>query len=116
MELTLLKVLDETPQGLTTGFRLKLTCQAGAGEPFQLDVPILVSKDVLARRIPLPNLVVAYLKKEGLEAWPDLFVDSRRLNLEGLSAEEPALPLTLQLGGPDVLNAKALERLAARRG
>ena len=104
---------DQTPKGLTTGFRLHLNCATAAGQPFTLKAAILVSKDVLAKRIPLPTLVIAALQKSGLEEYVnELFVDSRRLNLDALSTQEPALPQSVALGGVEQLNAKALEKLA----
>jgi len=110
MDLTVIKVLDETPKGLTTGFRLKLTCSAN-GKQFVLDLPILVTKDVLTHNVPLPLIALEYLRKEGLSAWPDLFVDSRRFDLAKLGSQEPAYPLTLALGGIDALNQKALAQV-----
>ena len=77
---------------------------------------ILVSKDVVEKQIPLPNLVVAALAKSGLsDDGNELFVDSRRLDLSALSTTEPALPLTIQLGGMDVLNARTIEALVKKQ-
>ena len=115
MELTILGILDETPKGLTTGFRLKLTCQGPSGPSFVLDLPILVSREVMEQAIPLPLLVFRYLERNGLDAWPDLFVDTRRLDLTGLGATEPAYPHKLPLGGPELLNQRVLDRLAAKK-
>ncbi|MBI3831382.1 MAG: hypothetical protein HY291_17825 [Planctomycetes bacterium] len=112
MELTILNIIDETPKGLTTGFRLKLNCEAN-GATFMLDLPILIGKEVLAQKVPLPDLAIAYLKKNGLESYPDLFVDSRRIDLTTLGTA-PAFPLKITLGGMDVLNQKALEKLGKK--
>lgn len=111
MDLTIVSIVDETPKGLTTGFRLKLNCEAG-GKSFVLDLPMMVSKDVLVQKVPLPDLAIAYLKKNGLESFPDLFVDTRRIDLAALDKAVPSFPLTIPLGGMDVLNQKALEKLA----
>lgn len=110
MDLTIVSIVDETPRGLTTGFRLKLNCEAG-GKPFVLDLPMMVSKEVLAQKVPLPELAIAYLKKNGLESFPDLFVDTRRINLATLGPA-PSFPITVALGGMDLLNQKAIEKLA----
>jgi len=109
MEITVEKVVDDTPKGLSTGFRLKLHC-ACQGKTFQLDLPILLSKDVMEKKIPLQELVVSYLRKNGLDEYPDLFVDSRKLDLSNLGPV-PQFPLQLTLGGHDILAQKALERL-----
>jgi hypothetical protein len=116
MELTIVRVIDETPKGLTTGFRIKLICQVAGGPEFQLDLPILVGKEVLREQVPLPRLVLAYLQREGLDAWPDFFVDSRRLDLAGMDKTEPALPVTIPLGGVEMLAQRALEKLTGKKG
>lgn len=113
MELTILSIIDETPKGLTTGFRLKLNCEAN-GATFMLDLPILIGKEVLAQKIPLPDLAIAYLKKNGLESYPDLFVDSRRIDLTTLGGAAPAFPYKITLGGMDMLNQKAIEKLGKK--
>jgi hypothetical protein len=111
MELTILEVKDETPKGLTTGFRLKFKCQASSSAVFELDLPILVSKEVVARRIPLANLALAYLERHGLEEWPNLFVDTRRLNLDAAATGEAAFPRKITLGSAEVLNQRTVEKL-----
>jgi hypothetical protein len=116
MELTIVRVIDETPKGLTTGFRIKLICQVAGGPEFQLDLPILVGKEVLAQQVPLPRLALAYLRKEGLDAWPDFFVDSRRLDLSAIEKTEPAFPITIPLGGVELLAQRAVEKLTGKKG
>jgi hypothetical protein len=116
MKITIQSLDDQTPKGLTTGFKLDLQCLAEDGRAFPLTAVILVSKDVVEKQIPLPNLVVAALAKWGLsDDTTELFVDSRRLDLSALSTAEPALPLTIQLGGHDVLNTKTIETLVKKR-
>ena len=113
MDLTIQRVEDQTPKGLTTGFRVRLFCATTDGKPIVLTAAILVSKDVMARQIPLSQLVLAALQKTGLEEYVnELFVDSRRLNLDALPTTEPVLPQTLKLGGVEVLNQKVVEKLA----
>jgi hypothetical protein len=112
MNITITGIDDQTPKGLTTGFRLHLNCATAAGQPFMMKAAVLVSKDVLTKQIPLPNLVIAALQKSGLEEYVnELFVDSRRLNLDSLSTQEPKMPQTVTLGGVEQLNAKAIEKL-----
>jgi hypothetical protein len=114
MDIVINSVNDQTPKGLTTGFRLLLNCTSKDGKPFVMAAAILVSKDVIAKQIPLPNLVIAALQKSGLEEYVnELFVDSRRLNLDALSTAEPTLPQTVTLGGVEMLNAKMVEKLTA---
>ena len=112
MEITIESVDDDTPKGLTTGFCLKLNCKTPEGQSFQLDVPLLVGKEVMAKQVPLLNLAVGYLEHEGLAAYPDLFVDSRQANMDKVDAPEFELPRTLSLGGPEILNKKILEQIA----
>lgn len=112
MQIAINSVDDQTPKGLTTGFRVRLNCTSADGKPFTLTAAILVSKDVLAKKIPLPNLVIAGLQKNGLEEYVnELFVDTRRLNLDAVPTTDPALPMNVVLGGMDVLNAKVIEKL-----
>ena len=112
LNITINSIVDETPKGLTTGFRLHLNCDSESGKPFRLTTAVLVTKEVVAKRIPLPNLVIAALSKSGLEEYcKELFVDSRHLKLETLSTSEPVLPQTVVLGGAPVLNEKALQKL-----
>src|SRR5579864_3705955 len=114
MTITINSIADQTPKGLTTGFRIHLNCTSQDGKPFKIQAAILVSKDVLAKQIPLPNIVIAGLEKSGLEEYiNEMFVDSRRLNLDALSTSEPTLPKTVTLGGADVLNSKTIQRLTA---
>ena len=116
MKITIQKLEDQTPKGLTTGFRLHLNCVTEDGRAFVLIAVILVSRDVVEKQIPLPNLVVAAMIKSGLDGdGTELFVDSRRLDLNALSTSEPSLPLTVQLGGMDVLNAKMIEAVIKKQ-
>jgi hypothetical protein len=104
---------DQTPKGLTTGFRLKLSCKAPDGKAFQLTAAILVSKEVVEKQVPLSQIVLAALQKSGLEEYiNELFVDSRRINLDALSTTDPAMPITVTLGGVELLNQKVVEKLA----
>lgn len=112
MDLTVKHIDDDTPKGLTTGFRLKLACEVG-GKSFVLEMPILMSKDAVQRGIPLPVLALRYLEREGFDSWPDLFVDTRRLDLEDLPPDVPALPCTIILGGAEPLNKMVVEKLPA---
>ena len=112
MTITIQSVDDQTPKGLTTGFRLRLNCSTADGKPFVLGAAILVSKTVLEKRIPLPNLIIAALEKCGLEECTnELFVDTRRLNLDAVPTAASPLPCTVTLGGMEVLNQKALAKL-----
>ncbi|HEY3320612.1 MAG TPA: hypothetical protein VGP72_09120 [Planctomycetota bacterium] len=113
MTITLESVDDQTPKGLTTGFRLRLNCSTAEGKKFVLGVVVLVSKSVLEKMIPLPNLVIAALERWGFEegSAAEIFVDSRRLNLDGLSSVPSAFPKTVTLGGVEMLNQKALAKL-----
>ncbi len=111
MDITITDVVDETPEGLTTGFRLTLKCLTTDKQAFKLDLPILVGKDVVNEMIPLPNLAIEYLKHNGLEQHPNFFIDSRTMKLENLSKEEPALPLTIELGSIEELNQNAVKQL-----
>lgn len=115
MEIIVEKVDDETPKGLTTGFRLKLRCATTAGRKFVVDAAVLVSKEVMGKRLPLSCIVFAYLQREGFAAGSELFVDSRRLKLDEVAAAEPSCPFTLTLGGPDELNKRVVDELCARR-
>ena len=54
VELTITEVYDDTPKGLTTGFRLRLTCRVAGSPPFELDFPVRVSKEALQQaRFPI---------------------------------------------------------------
>ena len=110
MDIMIKEVVDETPKGLTTGFRLKLNCEH-QGKGFQLDLPILLSKEVLEKKIPLQELAIRYLERLGLDEYPDLFIDTRKLDLSNFGPP-PNFPMTLKLGGHDILAQKALEKLA----
>jgi hypothetical protein len=115
MDVIINSVDDQTPKGLTTGFRVRLNCTSAQGKPFVLSAALLVSKDVLSRQIPLPNLVIAGLKKSGLEEYVnELFIDTRRLNLDAIPNSAPAFPQTVTLGGVELLNSKAVEKLTAK--
>ena len=111
MDIVIEKVRDDTPEGLTTGFRLTLCCRSPNGSTFELDVPIMVSGDVVARNIPLPKLAIQHLERNGLDQWPNLFVDSRHLDLDKMTSDGPAYPLTITLGGPDVVNERMVEHI-----
>lgn len=111
MDITIEKVRDDTPQGLTTGFRLTLYCKAPNGKAFELDIPILVGKEVVTKGIPLSKLAIQHLERNGLDQWPNLFVDSRQLDIDALTSDDPELPLTVTLGGPDVINEKMIEQM-----
>jgi hypothetical protein len=115
MDIIVKTVDDQTPKGLTTGFRLKLHCEDSNGQSFSVEAAILISKEVIERQIPLPNIVLHMLKKEGFAGGSDLFVDSRRVRLDELAAAEPTYPLTLTLGGPDALNQRVVDALANRQ-
>ncbi|HYF48806.1 MAG TPA: hypothetical protein VEJ63_05345 [Planctomycetota bacterium] len=113
MDIIIQRVEDQTPKGLTTGFRVRLFCATTDNKPFVTTAAILVSKDVMAKQIPLSQLVLAALQKTGLEEYVnELFVDSRRLNLDAIATTEPTLPMTLKLGGVEILNQKVVEKLA----
>jgi hypothetical protein len=114
MELTILRVTDESPNSLTTGFLLRLACQARDGSPFQLELPLFVSKEVVAQQIPLPALAVEYLRTRGLDEWPDLFLDTREQDLSRVGKAEPAFPLTIPLGGMEAFAGRVLEMLKGK--
>jgi hypothetical protein len=114
MELTILRVTDETQNSLTTGFLLRLACQAGDGSLFQFDLPLFVSREVVTQRIPLPSLAVEYLKTQGLDEWPDLFLDTRQQDLSRVGKTEPAFPLTISLGGVELFAKRVVEMLKAK--
>jgi hypothetical protein len=114
MDLTILGIQDETPRGLTTGFRLKFRCQAAPAPPFWLTLPIRVTREMLDKSIPLANLVLAYLRSEGLDDYPDFYVDTRRFDAGALATEPPRFPITLTLGGNESLAQKAVAGLTAR--
>ena len=112
MQITIQSIDDQTPKGLTTGFRLRMNCLSPDGKSFVLGAAVLVSKTVIEKRIPLPNLIIAALEKSGLEECTnELFVDTRRLNLDAVPLEAPALPRAVTLGGMELLNQKALTKL-----
>jgi hypothetical protein len=112
MDIIIQHMEDQTPKGLTTGFRVKLTCAAPEGQTFLLTVAVLVSKEVVEKQVPLTRIVLAALEKSGLEEYVnELYVDSRRINLDALSTSEPAMPITLTLGGVEKLNQRAVETL-----
>ena len=114
MTLTIQNVDDQTPKGLTTGFRLRLNCLGPDGQPLLLPAVILVNKVVIEKSIPLPNIIIAALEKSGLEECTgELFVDTRRLNLDAVPLTDPVLPRTVTLGGMDILNQRALAKLVA---
>lgn len=115
MEMTIVKVLDDTPRGLTTGFRLTLTCQVEGTPPFQLELPIRLTKEILNLGIPMSNLAIAYLKAEGLDSWPYFLVDPRRLNVASLSKDVPPFPLKLVLGGHEAVARRALDGITQRK-
>ncbi|MCY3023233.1 MAG: hypothetical protein NTW87_30010 [Planctomycetota bacterium] len=114
MTLTIQKLDDQTPKGLTTGFRLLLHCVSSDGKPFKLSAAILVSKPVIEKSIPLPNIVIAALERWGLEECArEMFVDTRRLDLAAVPLVETVFPCTVTLGGMDLLNQKSLAKLTA---
>ena len=115
MELTILRVTDETRNSLTTGFLLRLACRAGDGSLFQIELPLFVSREVVTQRIPLPSLAVEYLKTQGLDEWPDLFLDTRQQDLSRVGKTEPAFPLTIPLGGVELFAKRVVEMLKARK-
>lgn len=112
MQITIQSVDDQTPKGLTTGFRLRLNCASPEGKPFVLGAAVLVHKAVIEKAIPLPNLIIAALEKCGLEECTnELFVDTRRLDLDAVPTAATALPRAVTLGGMELLNQKALAKL-----
>lgn len=111
MQLKILKIIDETPKGLTSGFQLKVTCQVGDGKEFTIGVPVLITKAVVDQKIALSNLLILHLEKYGLDACPDMFIDTRKLELEKVRPAEVPVPCTVELGGLEMMNKRVVEKL-----
>ena len=112
MDLLITHIKDETPKGLTSGFSLKVTCQEEGGQPVIISVPVLITRAVLDRNIPLPNILIRHFERFGLDACPDIFVDTRKLDLDSISGTLSDFPLKVKLGGVDDMNRKVLAKLA----
>ena len=114
MQLKILKIIDETPKGLTTGFQLKVVCQVETGPEFTIGVPVLITKAVIEQKIALSNLLILHLEKYGLDACPDMFIDTRKLELDKARPTEVPVPCTVDLGGMEMMNKRVVEKLSKR--
>lgn len=114
MQLKLLHIKDETPKGLTSGFQLKITCQFEDGPEFIISVPVLITKVVVERNIALCNLLLLHLEKYGLDACPDMFIDTRKLDLDKARPEPVPVPCVVNLGGLDMMNKRVIDKLTKK--
>jgi hypothetical protein len=115
MDLTILRVEDQTPNCLTTGFLLKLACQVEDGAAFELALPLIVTREVVAQRVPLARLAIDYLKTQGLDDWPNFMLDTRHRNLSEIERTEPVFPVKVPLGGTELVARQAVSALTDRR-
>jgi hypothetical protein len=115
MEMTILSATDLTPSCLTTGFLLRLSCQVDQGPAFELALPLIVSRKVVEQRVSLTRLAIEYLQTRGLDEWPNLMLDTRRQDLSRFDSTEPALPLTVLLGGAEQTARSVVEELLQQR-